>query len=87
VTEYLIELYVGQADAAAIEREGERARSAAEEATRMGTPVHYLGSIFVPEDETCFLLFEAGSAEAVRETATLAALRVEHLATAVERRS
>jgi hypothetical protein len=86
VTEYLIELYVGAADAGAVERDAERVRAAADEETRTGKPVRYLGSIFVPEDETCYLLFEADSADTVRETAVRASLQVEHLASAVATR-
>lgn len=54
--------------------EGDIARAAAEELTRRGTAVRYCRSIFVPADETCFVLFEAESADAVRDAATLAAL-------------
>jgi hypothetical protein len=41
---------------------------------RNGTPVRFLRSIFVPEDETCFFLFEAPTAAAVRDTARRAQL-------------
>lgn len=39
-----------------------------------GVPVRFLRSIFVPEDETCFCLFQAPSSEEVREAAHRAAL-------------
>jgi hypothetical protein len=39
-----------------------------------GIPVRFLRSIFVPEDETCFYLYEAASAEQVREAALRAQL-------------
>jgi Nickel responsive protein SCO4226-like len=39
--------------------------------------VRFLRSVFVPEDETCFYLYEATSAEAVRTAARRAALAVE----------
>ena len=80
-----MELYVSRADACAIERDAERVRLAAEEQTRRGIPVRYLRSIFVPDDETCFLIFEAGSAEAVRAVAQRASLSFEHVATAIEK--
>jgi hypothetical protein len=85
VTEYLLELYVARADAVAIDQDTERARLAAEEHTREGTPVRYLRSIFVPDDETCFLIFEAGSADAVRAVAARASLSFDHVATAIEK--
>lgn len=74
-----MELYVSRADACAIERDAERVRLAAEEQTRKGIPVRFLRTIFVPDDETCFLLFEASSAEAVRDAADLAALPYERV--------
>lgn len=83
VAEFLVELYVSRTDAASVERGAARARLAAEQLTREGTPVRYLRSIFVPEDETCFFLCEAGSVEAVRDTARLAGLRFERIAEAV----
>ena len=75
MAEYLLELYVSRSDAAAVRRESERARRAAHELAGEGTPVHYLRSIFVPEDETCFLLYQAESIDAVRLAAGRAGLR------------
>jgi hypothetical protein len=43
------------------------ARGAAQEMTRRGLHVRHIQTIFVPVDETCFHLFEAGSAEALAE--------------------
>jgi hypothetical protein len=72
--EYLLEFYVARDDARAAADDGESARAAADELTRRGTAVSYRRSIFVPSEETCFVLFEAESAEAVRDAAMLAAL-------------
>ncbi len=36
--------------------------------------MRFVRSVFVPEDEACFYLYEAPSAEAVREAARRAAL-------------
>jgi hypothetical protein len=80
VAEFLVELYVSRTDSGAVESDAARARLAAEELTREGTPVRYLRSIFVPEDETCFSLYEAASADGVREVARRAELRFEHVA-------
>jgi hypothetical protein len=84
VTEYLLELYVARADAVAFERGVEQVRRSAAEHTREGTPVRYLRAIFVPDDETCFLIFEAGSADAVRSVAARAGLEFDHVAAAIE---
>ena len=85
VTEFVVELYVARTDTGTVERGAARARLAADELARQGTAVRYLNSIFVPEDETSFFLYEAESAEAVREAARLAALPFEHVAGVVAR--
>ena len=63
---YLVELYLSRAGSDGADRAAERARSAADAMTREGLPVRWLRALFVPEDETCFYVFEAGSAELVR---------------------
>jgi len=83
MAEYLLELYVARSDAAGAEKRGEQARRAAEQLAREGTPVRYLRSIFVPEDETCFYLYEAASADAVREAALRAQLACERVIEAI----
>ena len=40
-------------------------------------------TIFVPEDETCFLLFEAASIDDVRDAARIADLPFERISEAV----
>ena len=60
-----------------------RARSAAEQVNSDGTPVRFLRSIFIPDAETCFHLFE-GTADAAREVAALAKLAVERLGQPIE---
>ena len=79
MTEFLVELYVSKTNCAAVRTEAERLGRAAAELTAEGTPVRLLQSIFVPEDETCFLLVEAATTENVHETARRAALRVERV--------
>jgi hypothetical protein len=61
-----------------------RARHAAVELAKSGTPVRYVRSIFIPGDEMCLYLFEAPSAEAVREASELAGLAPERIVEAVE---
>lgn len=83
MTEFLAELYVPRSGVAAVEEASTRARRAADELRRGGSPIRYLRSIFVPEEETCFLLFEAESASVVSEAARRSALRFERVAEAV----
>ena len=79
MTEFLVEFYLSRTDTAAVGRCAGRARLVAEEQVRRGVPVHYLRSIYVPEDETCFLLYEAKTAQAARHAATLAGVDVERV--------
>ncbi len=78
-----MECYVSRADGAGIERGESRAHIAADELTREGTPVRLVRSILIPEDETCFYLYEAETAEAVREAARRAALPLERITEAI----
>jgi hypothetical protein len=80
MAEFLLEFYLSRLDDAAVEQRAAKARIAADELTRQGTPVRYLSAIFVPEDETCLFLYEAASADTVREAALLAGLPFERVA-------
>lgn len=80
MAQFLAELYFSRSDVAAVARNAERTRVAAQELTREGVPVRYLRSIFVPEDETCFVLIEARSAEAACQAVRRAGLSFERLA-------
>ena len=79
---FIVELYVARGDEPALARAVELTRLAAERLTRDGAPVRRVRAIFVPEDETCFLLFEAGDAAAAQEAACAAGLPLERPATA-----
>jgi hypothetical protein len=80
---YIVELYVARSDRAALERGIELMRRAADRLTGAGTPVRHLRSLFVPEDETCYVLFEAVAAAAAQEAARAAGLPFERPATEV----
>jgi SAM-dependent methyltransferase len=82
MAEYLVELYVAHGDHVAALQHTERAEQASAELTREGHSVRCLRSIFVPEDETCFLLYEASSAEVVAEAMQRAGLRHDHISAA-----
>jgi hypothetical protein len=74
MAEFVLEFYASRADTAAVRRRTRRARLAADAVTREGTPVRYVRSIYVPEDETCFVLYEAASSDAVQRAAARADL-------------
>jgi len=73
---YLVETY------APAGREAEvRAGFARLDAVEAVRPVR---ATFVPEDETCFQIVEASSADAVRSALTLAAVSYERIVEAIE---
>jgi len=84
VDRFLLETYVPQVQAAEAREAGERARAAAEALADEGTRIRYVRTTFLPEDETCFHLFEAQSAEAVRELGRRAGIEPIRVVGAVE---
>jgi hypothetical protein len=76
---FLIETYLARCTDGERAAHEHQARSAAEEAARTGARVVFDGSIHVPEDELCFFVFVAPTAEkaaAVARQAGLEPLRV-----------
>jgi Protein of unknown function (DUF4242) len=84
MTRYLAELYLPKAGTDEVRNAAERARTASDELTRQGTQVRYIRALFLGGDETCFHLYEAGSAEAVFEASRRAAIPVERVVEAVD---
>lgn len=83
MTEFLVELYVSRAGAGDLDRCAERIHLAATELSREGTPVRYLRRIFIPQDETCLLLYEADSPDVVREATRRADVPFERVVEAL----
>jgi hypothetical protein len=84
VAEFMVELYLSREDAGAFGHRTERIRAAAEAVSREGTTtVRFLRRILVPGDETCLLLYESDSIEAVVEAARRADVRFERVTEAV----
>jgi hypothetical protein len=83
VPEYLVEAYVSQNTTPGNAPGIDEVSLAAHQLTREGIPVRFLHSIYVPEDETAFYLFQALSVEAVHEAAARAGLQVEHISEAI----
>ena len=81
---YLVEAYMPRSHAQEAHAAGRRARAAAEELSREGTPVLYVRTTFLPDDETCFHLFEASAEEAVEEVSRRAALGRARIVPAIE---
>jgi hypothetical protein len=57
---------------------------AAEGMTAAGIPVRHLSTIYVPSDESCFSLFDAPSADALREAQERAGIGFERIVEAVQ---
>lgn len=81
---YLVEHYVSRTDVAAALRSARELGAAAAALSGEGTPIRHVRAIFVPEDETCFHLFEAVSSEAVGAAGERAAVPFGRIAGAVE---
>ena len=76
---YLVETYLARSLAGERASRERRAGSAAEEFAERGTRVRFDRSIYVPEDEICFFVFDAPSsreATLAAERATLEPVRV-----------
>jgi hypothetical protein len=70
---YLLEHYLPRGGDGVLREARARAR-AAEALAQAGTPIRYLRSLYVAEDELCFHVFEAPSREAVLEAVGRAGL-------------
>jgi hypothetical protein len=76
---YLVEAYVSKSDANGPAGIADRAVLASKEMRREGTFVRYVRSIFIPQDETCFHIFEAGSEQDAKNAAVRAGIRAERV--------
>jgi hypothetical protein len=81
MTGFLVEAYA-PATSDLVDLEA-RAQRAATELAEAGTEVRYVRAIFVPEDETCFHLFEAASQDAVHAASERAGLSAQRIVEAV----
>jgi hypothetical protein len=66
MTQYMVERYLPGVTQAAFEELRARIASAAERVAAGGARVRYLGSTFIPEEESCFCRYEGGSVSDVR---------------------
>jgi hypothetical protein len=74
VPSYFVETYLARGLAGERASREHRARSAAEKSTRERTPVRFDHSIYLPEDEICFFVFDAPSGRDAALTAQRAGL-------------
>ena len=71
---YLVETYLARGQAGERSARERWARSAAEELTQERAPVRFDHSIYLPEDEICFFIFDAPTSRAAALTAQHAGL-------------
>jgi hypothetical protein len=80
---YLVELHRPVGGWRDLQGVAARARAAAGQVREDGQVVRLLRTIFVPEDDSCFFLYEGSSAEAVVEAGQRAAVAIGRVAEAV----
>ena len=66
VNNYLVERYLPGITADQLDEANARLAAAALELTAQGVEVRYIGSTFIPEEESCFCRFEGPAAADVR---------------------
>lgn len=81
---YLVEHYQPRAGSTGLTCAVGRARAAAERLTHDGISVRLLHSLYVPEDENWFLVYEGTSPEAVMEAAREVAIPIERVVEALQ---
>lgn len=69
---YVVERYVAGGVSARLEPVLAQDRLMAQQMSAAGTPVRYLGAIYMPADEICFSLFDGPSIEAVQQASEVA---------------
>jgi hypothetical protein len=75
-THYLVELATPSGGWQDVQRLTSRARAGAEAMSNEGVAVRFVRSIYVPEDERCFFLYEGDSSETVGEAGRRAELQI-----------
>lgn len=73
------EFYATPDGPGAAARRAAEAALATDQVSRPGVPVRFLGAVAVPQEETCFWLYQAPSASAVRAAMTSARLRPDRI--------
>jgi hypothetical protein len=84
LSKYLVEVFVPRSQAQEAQATGNRARAAAEQLGRENVAVRHVRTTYLPDDETCFHVFEAASKEIVREVCWQAGLRWPRIIRVVE---
>ena len=81
---YLVETYIPNTREPEARAAGNRARAAAGQLSRDGIAIRYVRTPFLPDDETCFHVFEAASEETVQQVCRRAELGRARVVPAIE---
>jgi len=79
VNVYLVEAYASRTSGSEVEAAAERASVAAAGLSDAGAAVRHRGSIFLPDDEISFHLFEAAASRSVAEVARRAGIDLQRI--------
>jgi hypothetical protein len=80
---YMVERHLPGLTAEQLKSAAATAKQTGAAMTREGTPVRYLRSTYVPGEQKCFCLFEAASADAVKQAQERAKLPFQRIHEAV----
>ncbi len=83
LTRYLVEVMPAPGGDPHIGELVARSRAACEAVSEEGVPVRLLRSVFVPEDGSCLLVFEAGTEDAIRLATERARMPVDRISEAI----
>lgn len=81
---FLVETYTPRPAETALPSLAAQAEEAAQVASRAGIDIHHVRSFLAPDDEVCFHLFEAASADAVVRMSELARFDHERVTEVIE---
>jgi hypothetical protein len=79
MNEYMVEQYLPGISARERDEASARLAAAADELSAQGVALRYVGSTFVPEEDSCFSRFEASSREVVQSVCERARLPVARI--------
>jgi Protein of unknown function (DUF4242) len=82
-TAFLVERYLPPAAADGLPASVARAARLCADVSRSGLGVHYLYSVYLPTEDTCFCLFRAQSSDTVREVNAEADFALDRITNAV----
>jgi hypothetical protein len=81
---YFVEAYVPNTRVQEARAAGQRASAAAGQLSQDDIAISYVRTTFLPDDETCFHVFEAASEEIVQEVCRRAGISTGRILAAIE---